>query len=137
MQKEELVREISRKTGIHAYDVYLMLQAFGEVVVEQSVSHETIMIAGLGRVHFKKRKERIVKHQFERGGHKGKHFRMPSKWVAQFKFASNIQEAINEKTSIHTAPDTTAEKETPKLTFEEAKAAYLRIQSEKGQVPPG
>lgn len=99
MLKHEFVREISRKTGVPASDVDLVINAMGDVIVNASKDNDKIALKPLGIIHFRKHKPKKV------GGLRGGTYQVLERVKPFFKISHTIYKNINANKTKQTASE--------------------------------
>ncbi len=89
MNKPELIKSISEKSGLSKKDSEIALDAFINVVSDALVNGDTVKIVGFGNFTVKDRAERNGRNPST-----GEEITIPAKKSPIFKFSKNLKDAV-------------------------------------------
>lgn len=89
MNKPELIKSISEKSGLSKKDSEIALDAFINVVSDALVNGDTVKIVGFGNFTVKDRAERNGRNPST-----GEEITIPAKKLPIFKFSKNLKDAV-------------------------------------------
>lgn len=85
MKKEELIAEVSRRTGIRQVQVSSVLENVLDVVVDTLGRNDEVVLRGFGTFKMKERKPKVMKNPTN-----GETYEIPRRSVAVFKNGSRL-----------------------------------------------
>jgi len=87
MKKEELIIEVSKRTGLRQTQVSSMLESTLDIIVEELGSGGEVMLQGFGKFHTKDRAPKRMVNPSN-----GEVYQIPQRRVAVFKTGSRLSE---------------------------------------------
>lgn len=89
MNKPELVKSISEKSGLELRDTEKLLSSFVEIITEAMQKNDTIALIGFGTFSVAKRAERIG-YNFQTK----KNIRIPASNFVKFKVGKTLKDSV-------------------------------------------